>query len=74
MALARLKFLDKAEEDLIHEQSLRCLERIGVMVKSQSVLKMLGRAGASVDEKKGVAKIPERMVLDALKKAGAAAV
>jgi trimethylamine--corrinoid protein Co-methyltransferase len=69
MALARLKFLDKAEEDLIHEQSLRCLERIGVMVKSPSVLKMLGGAGASIDEKRGVAKIPESMVLEALKMA-----
>ena len=59
MAVARLKFFDKYEEDLIHEQSLRCLERIGVMVKSQSVLKTLEKAGAKVDYKKEVAKISE---------------
>lgn len=67
--MARLIFLGKEEEELIHEESLRCLERIGVMVKSPSVLKMLGSAGASIDEKKGIAKIPERMVKEALAKA-----
>ena len=69
MAVARLKFLDKDEEELVHEQSLRCLERIGVMVKSQIVLKMLERAGATIDLKKGVAKLSEEMVMDAVKKA-----
>ena len=64
-----MKFFDKDEEELVHEQSLRCLERIGVMVKSQTVLKMLERAGAAIDLKKGVAKLPERMVMDAVKKA-----
>src|SRR5512136_95307 len=69
MALARLKFLSKDEEDLIHSESLRCLEKIGVMVKSPHVLGMLGRAGASIDDKKGVAKIPEDLVKDAIRKA-----
>ena len=69
MAVARLKFFDKDEEELVHEQSLRCLERIGVMVKSQKVLKMLEGAGAAINLKKGVAKLPERMVMDAVKKA-----
>ena len=69
MAIARLKFFDREEEDLIHEQSLRCLETIGVMVKSQAVLKTLEKAGAKVDLKKEIAKIPERLVSDCLKKA-----
>lgn len=69
MALARLKFLSKEEEDLIHEESLRCLERIGVMIKSPSVLRMLASAGATIDEKKGVARISESMVKEALRKA-----
>ncbi len=69
MAVARLKFFDRDEEELVHEQSLTCLETIGVMVKSESVLKMLERAGAAVDHKKGVAKIPESMIIEALKKA-----
>ncbi len=69
MAIARLKFFEKDEEELIHGQSMECLERIGVMVKSPSVLNMLGAAGASIDAKKQIAKIPESMVKDALKKA-----
>jgi len=69
MAIARLKFLDKSEEDLIHSESVRCLERIGVMVKSPAVLSMLGKAGATVGSGKGIAKIPEGLVKEALKKA-----
>lgn len=69
MAVARLRFLDKGEEELVHATSLKWLERIGVMVKSQKVLAMLEQAGASVDHGKGVARIPESMVKDAVAKA-----
>lgn len=69
MAVARVKFLDKGEEDFVHAKSLEWLERIGVMVKSQRVLDMLAKAGAEVDGDKGVAKIPEAMVKDAIAKA-----
>ncbi len=67
MAVARLRFLDKDEEGLIDQQSMECLETIGVKVKSERVLKMLSDAGALVDLKTQVAKIPERMVKEALK-------
>ena len=69
MAVARLRFLDRDEEELVHGESTRCLEMIGVMVKSQSVLKALEKAGASVDFKKGVAKLPESLVMECAKKA-----
>jgi len=69
MAVARIKFLEKSEEDLIHKFSLKSLQEIGVMVRSPTVLKMLGQAGASIDEKTRVAKIPESMVNEAVKKA-----
>jgi len=67
MAVARLKFLDKSEEDLIDQQSLECLETIGVKVKSERVLKMLEGAGAEVDHRTQVAKISPRMVKDSLR-------
>jgi trimethylamine--corrinoid protein Co-methyltransferase len=67
MAVARLKFLEKEEEDLIDQQSIECLETIGVKVKSEIVLRMLAKAGANVDPKSQVAKIPESMVRTALK-------
>ena len=69
MAVARIRFLDRGEEELVHATSLKWLERIGVMVKSQKVLAMLEQAGASVDHDKGIAKIPESMVKDAVSKA-----
>lgn len=67
MAVARLRFLDKEEEQLIDRQSIECLETIGVKVKSARVLKMLSGAGAEVDEKTQVALIPESMVREALR-------
>jgi trimethylamine--corrinoid protein Co-methyltransferase len=69
MAATRLKFLDKQEEDLVHQESLRCLSELGVMVWSPSVLSLLEEKGASVDKKKGVAKLPEAMVKDAIRSA-----
>lgn len=69
MARARFVFMDKDEEQLVHDESLRCLREIGVMIKSPHVLEMLERAGATVDKKKGVAKLPEDMVESAIKSA-----
>jgi len=69
MAVARVRFLNKDEEEFVHATSLKWLERIGVMVKSQTVLAMLEQAGASVDHDKGIAKISESMVKDAVAKA-----
>ena len=67
MAVARLRFLERGEEELIDQQSIECLETIGVKIKSETVLKMLDRAGAQVDSRTQVAKIPEGIVKDALK-------
>jgi len=66
MAVARLRFLEEEEVDLIDQQSMECLETIGVKVKSESVLKMLDGAGATVDHRTQVAKLPEAMVREAL--------
>jgi len=69
MAVARLRLMDKKEEDLIHELSLKVLREIGVLIRSPSVLKMLKQAGAAIDEKNMIAKLSESMVNDALEKA-----
>jgi len=66
LAKSAIRFLDSREEELIHAQSIRVLEELGVLVRSNSVLKMLGKAGAIVDEKKMIAKIPGDIVVDAL--------
>lgn len=69
MGAARIKFLEKEEEELIHAASLECLEDIGVLVHSPTVLQLLEKSGAILDRKKGVARLPRTMVEDAIKKA-----
>jgi len=69
MAVARLKFLDKDEENLVHEKSIECLDELGVAIHSPSVLKMLEDNGVKVNYKNNVAKIPEELINEALKKA-----
>lgn len=69
MAVARLRFLSSDEEELVHEKSLETLSEIGVLVRSESVLSLLDDSGASVDKRSRIARVPEGMVSDALKKA-----
>ncbi|MBU1158061.1 MAG: trimethylamine methyltransferase family protein [Candidatus Thermoplasmatota archaeon] len=69
MAVARLRFLDKDEEDFVHAKSVEWLEDIGVMVKSQKIVELLAAEGAVVDKSKGIVKLPEDMIKDAVAKA-----
>lgn len=68
MAVARFRFMDKNEEELVHRLSIEVLETMGVRIHSKSVLCMLAKAGAEVDQNKMIAKIPEAMVKNALNK------
>jgi trimethylamine--corrinoid protein Co-methyltransferase len=68
MAIARLKFLSKDEEDRVHDLSLKVLRTIGVKVHSPLVLKMLKDAGAEVDQRTEIVKFDESIIKDALKK------
>ncbi len=69
LAVLGLRFLDKAEEDVIHAKSVECLESVGVLVHSASVRKLLANAGADTEPKKELVKIPESMVQHAIRKA-----
>ncbi len=69
MARAEMTFLNEQEESLIHEQSIKILEQIGVKVHSRSVLKLLEEKGAAVDHDTMIAKLPEELVKDALETA-----
>jgi trimethylamine--corrinoid protein Co-methyltransferase len=62
-------FLKQREEDLIHEQSIRCLREIGVKIQSRSVLELLDDRGAAVDHAAKIARIPEKLVEEALETA-----
>jgi len=66
MAKARTVFLDQHEMDLIHTQSLKSLQEIGIKVHSRPVLEILEKNGANVDFNTLIAKVPEKMVNQAL--------
>jgi len=66
MARAKTVFLNQQEMDLIHAQSVKSLQEIGIKVHSKPVLEILEKNGASVDYNVKVAKIPEKMVNQAL--------
>jgi len=62
MAEAETVFLNQQEMDLIHAQSVKSLQEIGIKVHSKPVLEILEKNGANVDYNAMVAKIPEKMV------------
>jgi trimethylamine--corrinoid protein Co-methyltransferase len=66
MAKAKTVFLNQQEMDLIHAQSIKSLQEIGIKVHSKPVLEILEKNTASVDYNAMVAKIPEKMVNQAL--------
>jgi trimethylamine--corrinoid protein Co-methyltransferase len=66
MAKVKTVFLTQEEMDLIHAQSIKSLQEIGIKVHSKPVLEILEKNGASVDYNALVAKIPEKMVNQAL--------
>ena len=69
MGRAQMRFLSRDEEEMMHGQSMRCLDELGVLIRSTRVLKMLENAGARVDYDRLIAHIPEDMVSQAIKKA-----
>jgi trimethylamine--corrinoid protein Co-methyltransferase len=65
----KLEILAKDELTQIHDASLEILASAGVQVDDPAARKMLREAGAQVDESKGIARIPEGLVCEALRKA-----
>ena len=64
----QLEFFSKDQIYNIHVTSLNILENIGVMMVDEDALKLLGSAGAEVDYKRSIVKIPQYLVLEALAK------
>jgi len=63
-----LKVLSSEDVERIHISSLDVLDQMGVRIYSERALKILADAGADVDLKAGVAKIPSHLVREALDK------
>jgi trimethylamine--corrinoid protein Co-methyltransferase len=60
--------LGRNEISDIHVAAMEVLENVGVKVQHDGALKLLGDAGADVEEKSKVVKIPESLLQDALQK------
>ena len=69
MTRTKLEILTKDELSQIHDASLVVLASAGVQVDDSSAREMMREAGAKVDETKGIVKIPEGLVQEALRKA-----
>ena len=61
--------LSKDDLDSIHWATLEVMENTGIKIHSEKALKILDDAGAIVDYKKNMAKIPSHLVEEALRKA-----
>jgi len=66
MARIRVQVLSDKEIKQIHEASLIILRDTGIMVHHDEVLKMLGQAGAKVDENSKIARLGEQLVTDSI--------
>jgi len=64
-----LNFLSEDEKQRIHRDSISILSHVGVKFMSDKALKILKQNGASVDFDTRIAKMPEEMVMEALKRA-----
>ncbi|MFY9605402.1 MAG: trimethylamine methyltransferase family protein [Thermoplasmata archaeon] len=63
-----LRILSPNDVDQIHTSSLDVLDQIGIKIYSERALNILNDAGADVDFRAGVAKIPSHLVQEALDK------
>ncbi len=62
------KILSRGEINAVHSAAMEVLEKVGIVIQHDKALKKLAAAGAFVDEKTKVAKIPEYLLNDSLQK------
>ncbi|HWQ78272.1 MAG TPA: trimethylamine methyltransferase family protein [Anaerovoracaceae bacterium] len=65
----QIQVLSPEEKKLIHEETMRILEEVGIKFPSERALDILERGGAKIDREKQIAYISRQMVDDALRAA-----
>ncbi|HEY62950.1 MAG TPA: hypothetical protein G4O02_00100 [Caldilineae bacterium] len=70
MPTIRLQFLSQQDIQAIHDATLSILQNTGIMVHHEEVLRLLAEAGAEVDRTRGIARLPERLVMECVAQAG----
>jgi trimethylamine--corrinoid protein Co-methyltransferase len=68
--MPNLDYLARHDIEAIHDTSLTILRDVGVNLPNQEALDALAEAGADIDLNHQVARIPERLVAEALERAG----
>ncbi len=68
MKMMRLEILSTQELDLVHNLSLDILDKTGVVMQDETVLELFEKAGATVNRKEQLVKIPRNLVNESLKK------
>jgi len=63
-----IEVMDPVEAEKIHINSLHLLEAMGIRIVSSEALQLLKAAGADVDEKTKVARIPSHLVMESVRK------
>jgi trimethylamine---corrinoid protein Co-methyltransferase len=63
------KFLSDEERTIIHKDSIKILEEIGIKFSSENALALLEKEGARIDWDREIAYIPEKLVKKALSSA-----
>ena len=64
------RVLTESEVEAIRDASLVILRDTGVMVHHDEILRLLGEAGAKVDAEHRITRLPERLVMDCVGRAG----
>jgi len=70
MAKISIKVLSNSEIKDIHEASLVILRDTGIMVHHEEALRLFGEAGAKIDKANNIARLPEKLVMDSVARAG----
>jgi len=68
--IARFQALTKREIEVIKDASLAILRDTGVMVHHEEILRLLGEAGAQAGAARKIARLPEKLVMDSVSRAG----
>ena len=70
MASIHLRILSDTEIQGIHGASLAILRDTGILVHHEEVLRILGENGAKVDRDRKIARLPEKLVMESVARAG----
>jgi len=70
MATIHVEVLSEKEIETIHDGTIQILRDTGIMLHHDEALELLRQAGAEVQQEKKIARLPERLIMESIEKAG----